>query len=427
MQDNSLQPPKSEYKIGGLICLGTSLLACAVSIFQDGKPLIAPPWPTNAILLGLVALWLFFIGLKGQRFAPTLLLGGLPFALCVIAHFFLWVLVAGTLPASDGTQLPEILRLLGLANPITSLPFNAALILFLLNLGLATAGRLTKLKKARLKFYVSHGGMWLLIAAGLLSSSDLERWELIVSEGNATAEVSSSDGSQTRYLPFGVLLSDFSIEFFTTQLTLVDPDEKEIVWQKGEPLIDLDQGNLAQIRGWQIEVLQSFEGALPHGDGYQASDSPYAPPAAQLRATHLASGSAITGWTTCGNDQVPTRTILAGDSGFRFAMALPRPKRFASEITILKKGEPPYPVRVEVNKPVKVDGWELNQLSYDETAGKASRWSVLEAVRDPWIPVVYTGIALLALGAIMHLLDRIAVAPRSAELQPATAAPDQEK
>ncbi|MBD5780446.1 cytochrome c biogenesis protein ResB [Pelagicoccus sp. NFK12] len=411
LQSNPQTPPvtRSDYLVGVAICLATSLLASAVSIFQDGAPLVAPPWPANAILLALVSVWLFFIGLKGQRFAPTRLLGGLPFALCVIAHFFLWVLVAGTLPASDGSQLPEFARLLGLSQPITSIPFNAALILFLLNLGLATAGRLTKLKKARLKFYVSHGGMWLLISAGLLSSSDFERWELIVSEGNATAEVSRGDGSETRYLPFGVLLSDFSIEFFTTQLTLVDPEETKIVWQKGEPLIDLHAGNVAQIRGWQVEVLQSFEGALPHGDGYQPSDSPYAPPAAQLKATHLKSGESITGWTTCGNDQVPTTTILAGDSGFRFAMALPRPKRFASEITILKKGEAPFPVKVEVNQPVKVDGWELNQLSYDETAGKASRWTVLEAVRDPWIPVVYTGIALLALGALMHLLDRVSL------------------
>ncbi|MDQ8185670.1 cytochrome c biogenesis protein ResB [Pelagicoccus sp. SDUM812002] len=400
-------PVRSDYLIAAAICVSTSLFACGLSIYQDGAPLVAPPWPTNAILLVLVSAWLFFIGLKGQRFAPTRLLGGLPFALCVIAHFFLWVLVAGILPASDGSQLPEIVRLLGLSHPITSIPFNAALILFLLNLGLATAGRLTKLKKARLKFYVSHGGMWLLIAAGLLSSSDLERWELIVSEGNATAQVSRGDGSETRYLPFGVLLSDFSIEFFTTQLTLVDIEEKVIIWQKGEPLIDLETGNTSSIRGWEVEVLRSFPGALPQGDGYQASDSPYAPPAVKLRATHLASGKTLEGWTTCGNDQVPTQTILAEGSDFRFAMALPRPKRFASEITILKSGDEPYSVTVEVNKPIKIDGWELNQLSYDETAGKASRWSVLEAVRDPWIPIVYTGIALLAFGAILHLLDRV--------------------
>lgn len=368
------------------------------------------------MLLGLVAAWLIFIGLKGQRFAPTRLLGGLPFAICVIAHFFLWVLVAGTLPASDGSTLPTWVRLLGLSHPITSIPFNAALILFLLNLGLATAGRVTKVKKARLKFYISHGGMWLLISAGLLSSSDLERWELIISEGQATAEISRANSDETRYLPFGVLLADFDIEFFTPQLTLVDAEETRIVWQKGEPLLDLQLGDAGSIRGWEIEVLETLEGALPVGDHYQFSESPYAPPAAKLRAVNDESGEVVTGWTTCGNDQVPTRTIATPSSNFRFAMALPRPKRFSSQITILKKGEDPYSTMVEVNQPVRIDGWELNQLSYDETAGKASRWSVLEAVRDPWLPVVYFGIFLLALGAVMHLLDRVT----SPQLQPRT-------
>ncbi|MBK1876686.1 cytochrome c biogenesis protein ResB [Pelagicoccus mobilis] len=410
------QPPqatftfRSDYLIGATICLATSLAASTVSIIRDGAPLTAPPWPANAIVLGLVAAWLFFIGLKGQRFAPTRLLGGLPFAICVIGHFFLWVLVAGTLPASDGSQLPTLVRKLGLSSPITSIPFNAALLLFLLNLGLATAGRITKLKKARLKFYVSHGGMWLLIAAGLLSSSDLERWELIVSEGDATAEVSNADGTQTRYLPFGVLLADFDIEFFTTQLTLVDVDETEIIWQKGEPLIDLEKGNIARIRGWELEVLESYEAAVPLGKtAYQPHDSPFAPPAAHLRATHLETGRTVQGWTTCGNDHVPTTTILAEGSDFRFAMALPRPKRFSSQVTILKKGEEPFPVKIEVNKPITIDGWKLNQLSYDETAGKASRWTVLEAVRDPWMPAIYVGLALLALGALMHLIDRVTI------------------
>ncbi|KPL25985.1 MAG: hypothetical protein AMS23_03830, partial [Bacteroides sp. SM1_62] len=54
----------------------------------------------------------------------------------------------------------------------------------------------------------------------------------------------------------------------------------------------------------------------------------------------------------------------------------------------------------EVNKPFKYRGWKLYQLSYDERMGKWSRVSVIEAVRDPWLPVVYTGIFLLLAGAL---------------------------
>ena len=43
---------------------------------------------------------------------------------------------------------------------------------------------------------------------------------------------------------------------------------------------------------------------------------------------------------------------------------------------------------------------EIYQLSYDETKGKWSRMSVFELVRDPWLPIVYTGILMMIAGAI---------------------------
>lgn len=39
-------------------------------------------------------------------------------------------------------------------------------------------------------------------------------------------------------------------------------------------------------------------------------------------------------------------------------------------------------------------------MSYDETKGKWSRMSVFELVRDPWLPIVYTGILMMIAGAI---------------------------
>jgi cytochrome c biogenesis protein ResB len=53
-----------------------------------------------------------------------------------------------------------------------------------------------------------------------------------------------------------------------------------------------------------------------------------------------------------------------------------------------------------VNKPFSIDGWKIYQLNYDTTMGRWSEISVLELVRDPWLPVVYTGIAMMLLGAL---------------------------
>ena len=76
------------------------------------------------------------------------------------------------------------------------------------------------------------------------------------------------------------------------------------------------------------------------------------------------------------------------------------PTRYVSEVTIFTADGKSIPATIEVNKPIKVNGWKIYQLSYDETMGKWSRTSTFELVRDPWLPVVYTGITMMLLGAV---------------------------
>ena len=57
-----------------------------------------------------------------------------------------------------------------------------------------------------------------------------------------------------------------------------------------------------------------------------------------------------------------------------------------------------------MNKPLSVEGWDIYQLSYNEQMGKWSTLSVFELVADPWLPVVYTGVFMLFVGAICMFL-----------------------
>lgn len=76
------------------------------------------------------------------------------------------------------------------------------------------------------------------------------------------------------------------------------------------------------------------------------------------------------------------------------------PKRFASEIQIMTKKGKNFHTTVDVNKPAEVEGWKIYQFGYDTNAGADSRISILELVRDPWLPAVYTGIGMMLLGAL---------------------------
>ena len=82
------------------------------------------------------------------------------------------------------------------------------------------------------------------------------------------------------------------------------------------------------------------------------------------------------------------------------------PKRFASEIVVRTKGGEAKHAVVDVNKPVRIGGWKIYQYGYDTQKGAESQMSILELVRDPWLPAVYTGIFLMPLGALLMFMQR---------------------
>jgi cytochrome c biogenesis protein ResB len=80
------------------------------------------------------------------------------------------------------------------------------------------------------------------------------------------------------------------------------------------------------------------------------------------------------------------------------------PKRFASEVVVKGKSGEDVPAVIEVNNPLKMDGWKMYQYDYDSEAGVESRISVLQLVRDPWLPAVYTGIFMMLAGAFVMMI-----------------------
>jgi hypothetical protein len=86
------------------------------------------------------------------------------------------------------------------------------------------------------------------------------------------------------------------------------------------------------------------------------------------------------------------------DSSTTMLMTKPEAKCFLSEITVYEKTGAVYDTIIEVNKPINIAGWKIYQTSYDETMGRWSTKSILELVKDPWLPLVYLGFFLLIAG-----------------------------
>jgi len=79
------------------------------------------------------------------------------------------------------------------------------------------------------------------------------------------------------------------------------------------------------------------------------------------------------------------------------------PKRFSADVTVLRRSQRFEDVRIEVNQPLRRDGWALYLTNYELSPGGLANQCLIEAVRDPWLPAVYTGIFLLLGGAVSML------------------------
>ncbi len=80
------------------------------------------------------------------------------------------------------------------------------------------------------------------------------------------------------------------------------------------------------------------------------------------------------------------------------------PKRFASDITVYTKDGKEVSGTVDVNKPMKVNGWKIYQYGYDTKMGAESAFSEYLLVWDRWIAGIYTGIFMMLAGALCLML-----------------------
>jgi cytochrome c biogenesis protein ResB len=77
-------------------------------------------------------------------------------------------------------------------------------------------------------------------------------------------------------------------------------------------------------------------------------------------------------------------------------------REYRSEVTIQEKGKPPRRENIRVNHPAVVQGYYIYQMSWGQTQdrmGRSVNYTVLQFIRDPGLPMVYTGFAVLFAGA----------------------------
>jgi hypothetical protein len=262
-------------------------------------------------------------------------------------------------------------------------------------LGVVTLKRLTPFSLKNAGFFLNHFGLFLVLFSTALGSSDMQRLRMNCYEDQTEWRAVDLSG-KTVELPVAIKLLNFNIDEFRPKVTIIDNQSGQIVLNKGKNQFELLDRNTLDVFGYHIEVEQFLESSGKVGDAYFPVNEPGSAPSAKVKVTK--DDAEISGWI-CSGSYVNQPEALKLNETHSLVMLPAEPRKFSSELNIQTKSGKQVTTTIEVNRPFQIDGWTIYQLSYNTEMGRWSNLSVLELVRDPWLPVVYFGIFLMMGGA----------------------------
>lgn len=367
-----------------------------VEAARGAQGVVLPPWPVNGIVLLVFSAYIVVVALVLRENSFFKWLGGIPLGLCLIIAIAVLSLFGGVLPQEEGAG-PLWARTLRLNNVFSSWPFALTVFFFLFNLGLSLMWKTVPFRSSNLQFILFHAGFWIALACGLLGSADLQRVIIPLYEGRSTDRAYDAFSKAMIDLPFSIYLNDFRMEEYEPWLALYDPGKDQIEVDESGKRDGAAEGMMVSWQGVEVKVEKFFPFAvIDAGTGIPVpAETGRGVPYAFLSGKN--DGKPFSGWVSTGSPFEKPAFVEVGDR--LLILVNGSPKKFRSEVTI-RSGEDGDGLSeaLEVNKPVSIKGWKLYQMGYDEKSGRWSDLSLVEGVRDPWLPAVYLGFFMILAG-----------------------------
>ncbi len=443
--------PPWKYREGFLLALALLFTGFIIEAITPQPGISIPAFPFNmyagmAFITTIAFLHFFYRDEHIVRWLSTI-----PAATSAICLIVLLTILMGVFKQDepDAGGLPGAIGLTHLKN---AWPFLMAQLYVLTSLGLVILRRTVPLKRKNTGFILNHAGLWIVIAAASLGTGDLRRLRMDLRVGEPVW-YAYDDKSHVHELPFALELINFDIEEYPPQLAIVDSHTGRLSDPAQRPLPYIEAGKTTSLMDWTVTIEEFYPMAmevtdetgsaearnrvgspeavgrgespetasleeLPEGGTMVAepeagsqglvteapgrvrySEETGAPPFARVTAVNESTGETHEGWISCGSFMFDAKYIWL-DGRNVLVMTLPEPRKYQSRVIARTMNDEPKELFIEVNKPPRVAGWRLYQLSYNQALGKWSDVSILEVVRDPWLPVVYIGIIMLFAGAV---------------------------
>ncbi len=386
-----------KYREGFLIALILLITGFLIEAATSQQGISIPSFPFNmyagmAFITTIAFLHIFY---DDDPFVKWL--SGIPAATSSIVLITLLTIMMGVFDQTD-SDAEGLAASIGLTHVSNSWPFLLAQLYLLVSLGLVVLRRSIPLKKRNIGFILNHAGLWIVIAAASLGTGDLRRLRMELFEGE-TVWHAYDGNSHFHNLPFALELVKFDIEEYPPQLAIVDFHTGQLSDQSQMPLPYVEAGKNTTLLDWDISVNEFFPESIENEGKYFPSGERGAPPAASITAVNRSTGESHEGWISSGSFLFNPKYLLL-DGRDLILMTTPEPRRYQSHVIALTMDDEPQELFIEVNKPPKVKGWRLYQMSYNREMGKWSELSVIEVIRDPWLPIVYVGFIMLLAGAV---------------------------
>jgi hypothetical protein len=378
------------------IGFGLLITGFLIEIFVSNSNTITIKYPYNVFLfVGYITI--LFVCYKWLNTSQLIRwLTKVPASISSVVLVTIMVMIMGVIP-----QIPshnKIINTLGLNHITTNWAFILVLFQFLTCLGLISIKRITQLKWDNIGFVLNHVGLFLALTAGVLGSGDLQRLTINVYEGKPSWIATDIDRNQVE-LPFAFYLNDFIIEEYNPKLALVDNGTGSISNNDGKNLYIVEKGETYYFNNFEVKIENYFPNAIRLGMRYEPVNEQGAPPAAYISVKNMENDSIQNAWISSGSFRYPYEAVKISDK-YSMVMTIPEAKKFSSNIDILTQDGERINTVLEVNKAFKYNGWKIYQLSYNDKMGKWSDLSVIELVKDPWLPLIYIGIFMMIAGAI---------------------------
>ena len=370
-------------------------LAVTGSVLQlaTGDPLVhMPSRPWNLSALAVFISVLLIIRFQAGQSRLVRALSSVPVSVASVSLVGLMSVVAGTIPQEGGTWLGHI---------IESWPFALVALLMAGNLGLAILYRCVPFRSRDWGWLMNHLGLWLVVVVMMFGAGDIDKLRIFAYEGKTVPHAflpGDEEGIRPIIMPFALRLDDFRMEEYPPMLVFAEAGTG-----RKKKSVDLRDGMKVRVLGWELEVLRLLNTARREGERFIPSEEGNI--AVRVRATRIADGKKQEGWVS------PTEgafgpQVLGLDVNLVLAVET-APRLFRSDVTVVMPGGKERKAIIQVNKPLTVGGWKLYQSSYDIASGKASRMSVIDAIRDPWLPVAFTGMGMMLLGVFSLFIKGI--------------------